>query len=227
MPPSDPTIRAWWPSTRSIDLVEAPIEVAASAVLQEFCRYSTDGVAQLEWHRVRSFHSALEQVEQFANIPTTVLVLPTHSQWSALWYNSFLCDGYDSLCSGLSTNHNLRTIHWASSDVWSVFQSGSTFHQRKPSCRGLAERHVQAAQSDKRWNFYAYGEPLPEEDTETYSAKRKRDRLNEASMTTLLQRLGADPWRESYYALPGVIAAITRPIPEACVVRKPTEVLKP
>ena len=34
----------------------------------------------------------------FTNVSTCYLVLPTHSRWTVRWNNSFLCDGYDSLC---------------------------------------------------------------------------------------------------------------------------------
>ncbi len=57
-------------------------------------------------------------------------------------------------------------------------------------------------QEDKRWVFRQSGEPLPEESSETYGLRRKRDRLNEQLLAALLARLGARPWQEDFYALP-------------------------
>ena len=66
----------------------------------------------------------------------------------------------------------------------------------------MIKRTVQTAQQDKRWHFYASGRPLEEENLAEYDAKRKRDRLNEGSLLSLLDRLGAKPWSEDFYALP-------------------------
>jgi hypothetical protein len=59
---------------------------------------------------------------------------------------------------------------------------------------------VYVSQEDARWNFFATGDPIPEENVEAYSARRKRDRLNEELMTQFLNRLGASPWSEDFYA---------------------------
>ena len=53
------------------------------------------------------------------------------------------------------------------------------------------------------------GEPLPEEDLPAYSARRKRDRLQEQGMLKLLDRLGARPWEDEFY-LPGEAFRIER-----------------
>jgi hypothetical protein len=227
MPPSDPLIRSWWPSTQSIDLVEAPVEVTARAVHQEYVGFANDDAVRLDWHQVPSLKFAFELVTTFYNIPTIAMVLPTKSSWSALWYNTFLCDGYDSLCNCLCKNHSLRTIHWKASDVWTTTQSGAMLCHRAPSPNGPVERYVQAAQSDSRWDFFAHGEPLPVEDTEGYTAQRKRDRFNETRLMSLLKRLGADPWHETFYDLPGRVAVISRPAPIACIARLPVDVIRP
>jgi hypothetical protein len=53
------------------------------------------------------------------------------------------------------------------------------------------------------------GEPLPEEELPAYSARRKRDRLNEQGILKLLGRLGAWQWDDDFY-LPGEAFRIER-----------------
>ncbi len=81
-------------------------------------------------------------------------------------------------------------------------QSGVGFTYRRRDGAQVVERSVYCAQEDARWHFQAVGPPLPEEPLERYSAPRTRDRLNEASMMGLLRRLDAEPWNDSFYAVP-------------------------
>ena len=70
------------------------------------------------------------------------------------------------------------------------------------------------------------GTPLPEEDLAGYQARRKRDRMNEARMMELLGRLGAHPWVESWYDLPGRPAyRLERPTPAHASRREPRQVI--
>ena len=197
--PIGEAVRRWWPLPDSLDLVRASIEVAASAVLAEVTRFVAGGQLSSSWVRYSSLDQVFGSVAVFTNVPTVYFVLPTHSDWTVLWNNSFLCDGYDSLCHCLATNHALSTMHWRSSDEDAVFQAGSSFTFRKPSASGLLERSVYCGKNDRHWDFHALGEPLPEEDLPAYSARRKRDRLNERGMLKLLDRLGARPWNDEFY----------------------------
>ena len=138
----------------------------------------------------------------FENVPTHILVLPTRSKWSVLWYNTFLCNGYNSLCANLTSSYRLTTVHWSAHDESTTFQASARFIHRRHDGTKVIERTVQASRQDKRWHFYATGRPLEEENLAEYEAKRKRDRLNEASLRSLLDRLGAQPWSEGFYAIP-------------------------
>ena len=66
-----------------------------------------------------------------------------------------------------------------------------------------------------------------EERLEQYSARRKRDRLNEAGMIDLLRRLGADPWMDTFYALPEqrIFALERLEVPSTITVRTRKDVL--
>lgn len=237
MPPVDQILRAWWPTTQSMDLVEGGMEETAEAVLrayQDIAASVSDHNLEAEegttltWHDCPNLDTAFRLAGNFDNGGTKVVILPTRSRWSVLWVNSFLCDGFDSLCQYLTRNAAMRTIHWSAHDTWTTFQSGSLFHLRSPTGSGsFAERYVQTAQCDKRWSFHEYGEPLPEENLTGYGARRKRDRLNEVELMSLLERLGARPWDPGFYEVPGRVALVTRPRSPFHIVRSAAEVLAP
>lgn len=159
------------------------------------------GVEPIERHRlaVHSVKQALKSCLSFTNVPTYFLVLPTSSRWTVLWNNSWLCDGYDSLCYCLTKNHGLTTVHWSAHDEETTFQPGAAFTHRAYATDAMMERSVSCSREDDRWLFHQQGAPLPEEDTSAYGARRKRDRLNEAVLLSLLGRLGAHPWNEAFY----------------------------
>jgi hypothetical protein len=153
------------------------------------------------WASFPTLEAAFREAPHFTNVPTFLLVLPTRSRWTVLWNNSYLCDGYDSLCSNLTARHRLTTLHWGAHDTSTSFQPGAFFTHRKWVDSGVQERAVYVAANDGRWSFGQRGEPLPEEDLALYSARRKSDRLNERHVSELLKRLGADPWQEEFYAI--------------------------
>jgi hypothetical protein len=222
-------IGKWWPTTQSLDLVEAAAEHVAAAVETEVRRFLKDAPVSGSWTTVPDLDAAFSIPPVFANVPTYFLVLPTHSRWTVLWNNSFLCDGYDSLCWCLTRNHGLTTVHWFAHDEWTTMQSGAGFTHRRRDDARVAERSVYCAQEDKEWHFHAKGTPLPEEMLEQYSAPRKRDRLNEARMMALLHRLDADPWSDGFYAVPErkIFVLERLEIPATITVRTRAEVLRP
>ena len=202
------SIKQWWPLASSLDLVCAANDVVASAVLTEVTRFTNERVS-LDQVPFTSLHQIFDSTSAFTSVPTVFFVLPTCSDWTVLWNNSFLCDGYDSLCWCLTTNHGLTTLHWSCSDGDAVFQAGSSFTYRAQSGSELNERSVACCKNDGLWEFHAVGKPLPEEDLAAYSARRKRDRLNEQGVLKLLRRLGARPWEDDFYQ-PGTAVRIKR-----------------
>jgi hypothetical protein len=215
------SIQKWWPTTQSLDLVEGSLEAVAAAVETEVRRFLIREAVVASWETFADLDAAFRAAAEFANVPTFYLVLPSRSRWTVLWNNSFLCDGYDSLCWCLTQNHGLTTVHWSAHDEWTTFQSGAAFNHRRLEGATMIERSVSASQEDKRWLFFEAGTPLPEEDRAAYGAKRKRDRLNEALMSRLLLRLGASPWSEEFYALPEQPSfVVRRPRPPSTVLRR-------
>lgn len=91
--PISGAVQRWWPLPESLDLVRAPIEVVASAVLAEVTRFVDGGQCSSAWVPFASLDQMFGSVAVFTNVPTVFFVLPTHSDWTVLWNNSFLCDG--------------------------------------------------------------------------------------------------------------------------------------
>lgn len=228
MPPNQRVFLEWWPTTQSLDLVEGSIEnvaEAAYAVFSDIAKFVGDEFSAV-WQRFEQLDMAFSSVPYFDNVGSYLLVLPTRSKWSVMWNNNFLCNGNDRFCLALTSQHALTTIHWSSHDDRTTFQPGTMFHLRRKSVGGLLERRVQSAQTDRRWDFFEQGYPLPEEDLDGYQAKKKRDRINEQRIIELLARLGAFPWDEAFYALPEQrVFSLSRPLPKNAVQRMRNEVL--
>src|SRR4051812_33600030 len=109
-------LQRWWPLSASLDLVRSPVETAAEAILAEVTRFVAGWPLRGDWVPFSSLGHVFGSVAAFTNVPTVFFALPTRSEWTVLWNNSFLCDGYDALCFCLTRNHGLDTVHWRSSD---------------------------------------------------------------------------------------------------------------
>lgn len=199
----DRVFEDWWPLPRSLDLVRAPVDRVADALGRELARILPDEPCESGWVAFESVDAVFRSVDVMTNVGTVFVALPTRGDWTAVWNNSFLCDGYDSLCHNLTRLEGLDTLHWSSSDSDGPFQAGTTFAYRSARDGGEITRYVQCARNGPRWSFCARGEPLPGEPTDAYTKRNKRERMNEALLARLLERLGAEPWRERSYDLPG------------------------
>lgn len=195
------SLERWWPTTQSLDLVRGTAPQVAVAVEAEVTRFVGAEALSKSWSRYANLDEAFGAATEFANVPTYFLLLPTRSDWTVLWNNSLLCDGYDSLCYCITANHGLTTVHWNAHDSITTTQPGATFTYRSLEEATVIERSVYAVQNDRKWLFGEIGSPLPAEDASSYLARRKSDRLNESLMASLLGRLGAAPWTEEFYAL--------------------------
>jgi hypothetical protein len=227
VPPADPTLRAWWPTTQALDLIEAPAEAAARLVHGILEGFPIPRPVTLAPRDCADLAAAFAPAATFHTVPSRLLLLPTRSRWTVLWTDCFLCGGEESLCALLTGRHRLTTLHWTAHDAWTTTQSGALFLHRRHDGTGVVERSVHAGEEDGRWTFLALGEPLPEEDLPGYAARRIRDRLNERRMMELLARLDARPWEAGFYALPGTAWEVRRPVPPPIEARPRDAVLLP
>jgi hypothetical protein len=214
MPPRDSALKEWWPTTQSLDLVFGASDAVADAVATEFRRFAGDAKVTFERKEFADLNGVFLAAPHFSNVVTFVAILPTTSDWTVMWNNSFLCNGYDALCWCLTKHHDLTTIHWSAHDEWTTFQSGSQFTHRAKRDGQVVERSVACIQQDRKWIFAETGEPLEEEDTAAYLARKKRDRLNEPRIIGFLEKLGAKPWDASFYSFSHApVFLLSRPLP--------------
>jgi len=204
-------LREYRPLTDSLDLVRGSCAVVSDAVCTEVRQFTKGDRLNVERVQTSCVTEIFESVQTFANVPLTYFILPTRSPWSVLWFDSFLCDGYDSLCWCLTKNYGFETMHMRSSDVDSRALRGSSFTHRQRIDGQLNERSVYCSVADAgRWHFEAHGKPLIAEDLAAYTARRIADRPNERSMEDFLGRLGAFPWASEFYALPDETVSVVR-----------------
>ncbi len=208
-----------WPLPRSIDLVEAPFELAYEAVRNQITHFVGNEPIEHGWQEVGSMGEVFESVDYFTSVPTIYYIIPTKTPWTAIWNNSFEFDGHSELCWNLTALHTLTTIAWASSDTADVFQAGSHFTHRSKPENGVVIRSLHCSVQDGRWHSYQQGEPIPEEDQSLLAADELR--LNEEAMMSFLERLGARPWREDFYDFSeGRIYRVERTQPPASVFKR-------
>jgi hypothetical protein len=220
-------LRKLRPLTDSLDLVRGSCVEIAKAVCSEVQRYTNENDIQIENAKFQSVFEVFESVQIFANVPLTYFVLPTNSPWTVLWFDSFLLNGYASLCNNLTERFGFETLHWRSSDKDSKFLRGSSFTHCKSIDGKVARRNVYCCVADSgRWHFETHGEPLEAEDLSAYSDKRKSDRLNEQSMAEFLGRLGAFPWDSDFYAIPQNPVSIIRRVsyPETIITKNRADI---
>jgi len=198
----DEVFADWWPLGQSMVLVRAPFREATRAMRNQADEWSrrVGATYRFDWLRVSCIDEWFRCVEEFTIVPSMHCALPTNTDWTVMWCNSFLCAGHPPLAHCLTESQQLETIHFYSTDRNSTQLAGTHFTYRKPTGSGeLTKRDVYCCNQGSRWDFRQEGEPLPEEDLERYSARRKRDRLCEESLMALLERLGVQPWLESTY----------------------------
>jgi hypothetical protein len=200
-PWKDPVFEEWWPLGQALTLVRAPIRRVARAMKAEGKRAygSTGAVHEFNWIRRHSIDDLFRSMEKFTVGPTVEIALPTKGKWTVILDNSSDCTP-TYLAYRLTFNQKLETFTFYSTDRNSTLLAGTHFtHHRPGRDEEVIRRDVYCCNQGSRWHFEQHGDPLPEEDLEQYAVKSKRDRLNEAALMSLLERLGIHPWREDTY----------------------------
>jgi hypothetical protein len=180
-----------------MDFAKGQYQDVASAVETEVRRFIQGEPLLKEQRKFDSMSDVFGSPKVFGNVPLLYFILPTESDWTAIWTTTFLCSGYDSLCACLTRNHGFETVHFTSSDTGGPFQPGTVLSHRTKT----GERHIAAIQEDTKWTFHASGTPLPEEDLTLYQRKKIKERWNSKLLLQLLQKIGILPWSESFYDL--------------------------
>jgi len=198
----DEVFEKWWPLGQSLILVRGSIQTTVKAMKADTERLQqvTGGRFRFEWKQMSSIEHLFRSVGDFTLGGSVHYALPTNCDWTVLWDDNFLCTPHDTYARCLTCLQRLETFAFYSTDRNSTQLAGTHFTYRRPGGREeVIERDVYCCNQGSRWHFAQHGGPLHQEDVQRYSAKRKRDRMNEEGLMTLLERLGIQPWRESTY----------------------------
>jgi hypothetical protein len=198
----DEVFEDWWPLAQAMTLVRAPVRSVAKALRAEAQRHHelTGAIYEFDWVRRSSIDDVFRRVEKFTDARTLTWVIPTRGRWTVVWNNSSRCLEDDNTDYRLTRFQKLETIRFYSTDENSTQLAGTHFTRSIPdNSDDVIKREVYCCNQGSRWHFEQHGTPLPEEDLDRYNARRKRDRLDEAGLMDLLERLGVHPWRESTY----------------------------
>ncbi|MCL2155659.1 MAG: hypothetical protein FWH53_08350 [Leptospirales bacterium] len=200
-----------FPLTQSFGLVFGNVAEVANAVYNEIKRYTKNE------NGIELKHTILKNVDEvicnnkFTSVPTKVIVFPTITKWTIIWNNSFLCNGWDSLCYNLSNLYKFETFHFCSHDTITTMLPGSYFYYRYFENDILQERYVWACKNDNnKWEFIEKGDECYFETVENYKERIIKNRLNEEKMKELFNKMGINPWDDAVYKINEMYYTISR-----------------
>ncbi|MCL2147741.1 MAG: hypothetical protein FWH47_00135 [Methanomassiliicoccaceae archaeon] len=200
-----------FPLTQSFGLVLGDATEVADAIFNEMRKYTKDenGI-ELDRPILGNFDDAIYN-NKFTVPITRVIAFPTRTEWTIIWNNSFLCDGWDSLCYNLTRSCNYDTFHFCSHDAITTMLPGSYFYYRWVENEVLKERYAWACKNDSgRWEFIEKGETRYFETVEDYEDRMIKNRLNEDKMEKIFDKMGINPWERTSYRYNEPYFQITR-----------------
>jgi hypothetical protein len=203
----------FWPVSQAVDFVRATLNRTADAVKTELARYSnnTEDIASKEID-ILSIKEMVQCFPFYSNTSTHILAITVNSDWTGILYNSFLCDGYDSLMHNLTRLFGLETIHISSHDKMTTFLPGSRFTYRSVVDGQIAKRDLSCSVNDSgRWEFFESGPRQNWEMDADYSARIKKERLNEKVVESFLHRIGINIYSSESLIFPLKAVIVSRP----------------
>lgn len=178
-----------FPFFLSLDLARGPISTVSKAVENELSRFN-DNCIKVDQVRFSSVEDIINHPATYSSSPIYFYIIPTNTDWTILWNNSFHCNGHDSLCHCLTKNHKIETIHYLSSDIDAFYQAGSSWTHRLPNG---AMRNISCIKEDKKWIWYTSGEVQDYEEQHLYTERIKRKRFNNNILQNYLRSIGCNP----------------------------------
>jgi hypothetical protein len=200
-----------WPLTQSFELVNGNTKDVSKAIFKEILRYTKneDGIILNKNNLINISDIFLNNV--FTNYPTKILILPTITEWVIIWSNSFVCDGFDTLCYNLTNLYKFDTLHFNSHDTATTLLPGTVFHYRYYKNDEIKERYVQTCVNDYgKWEFFQKGEKCNFEDDSYYKNRYIKNKLNEKIIRMIFNNIGVNPWDEKTYKYKDIYYEIVR-----------------
>ncbi|MCD4823792.1 MAG: hypothetical protein K8S55_04245 [Phycisphaerae bacterium] len=200
------------PVTGTIGFLECPAKHAAKMFYKwRYRTYTRDGrELHIEPLRTPNMGTALDALLPLMTYSNRWLFLETTSQWCAFFGNRW--QGTDSSPIGPLAGHRCgcRGVRATSvpnipmkkiGEEWFGSYGAEILEVYRPEWTemGNTERSICAMNDGGPWCFETYGEPYGFEDTEAYSARRKRDRFTHDMLESYLQHLGIEAYDEAFY----------------------------
>jgi hypothetical protein len=126
---------------------------------------------------------------------TRIVVSETRSDWVCLWGNGVHGISGDTIKDHIGEALSLERLEIV--NCMSSGPSSSQFNYTGPGEKGRCR--IVAAHKESRWEFHQYGDPLPFEDTQSYSARLIKERLPATLLARYCEALGIRLFDEDFY----------------------------
>ena len=195
------------PLTFSIGFIQAPAEEVTQFFVDFFTRLKRNGKAKKLTGTLRN---NLELLQPLTSSNALYLVHSTlNPDWTALFDGDKQGHGVDQRISYLATELNTNGYFFGKTvrdRPEHNFLAGTHFQKCDPSTTLGISRSVDLIENNpNRWYFYQDGEPLPFEQTQNYTARRKKDRLTPQMLEDYATAIGLHPWDENFYTTPAYL----------------------
>jgi hypothetical protein len=169
------------------------VEVPMPSMLQALLAWRRGLGADLEVQALgRSWAESLRHLEPLEAPWTSELLIGHGDSWTCYLNNDL--NGGDSFpaTSYLADLLGVRAVIAVHQPVTAIGHASTQFQLLGPGGVPplMYRRAIAALAEDGRWSWEEFGEPLPFEHTERYTARRKRDRLDRALLVEYLHALG-------------------------------------
>jgi hypothetical protein len=183
----------------SVGWVEVPLPGVVDALLA----WRRSLGAELEVEAVgRRWPECLHHLEPLEAPWTSELLIGHRDSWTCYLNNDLNGGDPDPATGYLSKLLGARAVIAVHQPVTSVGHASTQFQLLGPDGEPplMYRRTIAAHAEDERWSWEEFGEPLPFEHPERYTARRKRDRLDRALLVEYLHALGIAVDDQASYA---------------------------
>jgi hypothetical protein len=193
-------IERWHPVTRDMGLINAPVSRVVSEMV---AWHSSLGTAYTRREIASSFADALEMLPPLSMEKRRLLLVPTNSEWTALFQSgiagsdptppmSVLSKRLDTLAMRVCCSPPGAKWH---SVIWEVYAPAELGGSAPLGYR----RTLAAANDGGRWVFEESGPRYPFEKPGQYQLPRKRDRFTRELLVEYLRQFGLAPLADAFY----------------------------
>lgn len=197
------------PITRDVGFLRGDCDSAVS----EYLKWKTEGkYTKNSVYQQKTVNGTLRDVlltllplQKFRG---RLLFVPTKSEWTAYFENSWKGADPDSMVSYLAKRMNSQGVrvlaepHTIRGEKRDQGRWGGvifTLYSHDSPRLMNVKRSLALINEDDRWKFYQVGEMLPFEKPEAYQAKRVKQRFTEELLHEYLAALGLFPFDEDFY----------------------------